>query len=81
MGLVSVFMTNAGDMTVADVKEWLKAVEDLGIPDETRLESATLKITYRAPHVAKIECGDCAPQNAHVGFTCFETACDHEKEN
>jgi hypothetical protein len=81
MGVVDVYMTNSGDMTVGDVKEWLKAVEDLGIPDDARLTNTTLKLTYRVPHVSQIECGDCAPEKKHVGFTAFETACDREKEN
>lgn len=82
MGLVTVYMTYAGDMTVGDVKSWLQKVEELGIPDNTRLESGMLKISYRTPVVQSIECGDCAPQRQHTGYTLFSRTCEEvEKED
>lgn len=82
MGLVTVYMTNSGDMTIGDVKKWLEKIEELDIPDDTRLENGMLKISYRAPLVDSIECGDCSPQKKHLGYTLFSKGCEEiEKED
>ena len=45
---------------VRDVREWLKAVDDAGIPDDTEVEG-TLHLDYNLEpdKVERIECGDC----------------------
>lgn len=45
---------------VRDVREWLKAVDDAGIPDDTEVEG-TLHLDYdlEPNKVERIECGDC----------------------
>lgn len=59
---VFIFMeTPPGEPTyVSDVREWLYAIEDAGIPDDTEVEG-TLHLGFDREHpaVSKIECGDC----------------------
>lgn len=45
---------------VSDVRQWLYAIEDAAIPDDTEVEG-TLHLSYDREHnsVSKIECGDC----------------------
>ena len=75
VGVVSVFMSGASDTTIGDIREWLKQVDDLGIPDSTVLENCNLKVSYRASSVEKISCGDCSPQKEHLGFAVYGKKC------
>lgn len=45
---------------VSDVREWLKAIDDAGIPDDTEVEG-TLHLDYdlEPNKVERIECGEC----------------------
>lgn len=76
VGLVSVFMSGTCDTTVGDIREWLRQVDDLGIPDNTTMENCNLKVTYRASTVEKIFCSDCSPQKEHSGFVVYGKKCE-----
>lgn len=45
---------------VRDVRQWLKAVDRAGIPDDTEVEG-TLHLSFdiRNPNLERIECGEC----------------------
>lgn len=79
-GLASVYMINSYDATIADVRAWLDEVEKLGLPDDTRLESASLKVTIRSEHLELTECGDHVPPDAHKGIILFDGPCKKDEE-
>lgn len=75
MGYISIYSTNSSDMTVEDVRKWLKKIEELGIPGDTRLDNCILKLNYRVPVVSSTSCQDCAPELGHSGFAMFRSTC------
>lgn len=82
VGIISVYITNSGEMTIADVKRWIDKVDELGIPDDTALDNCSLKLSYRAPVVSRISCKDCLPDDVHTGFSVFGENCQiHEKKD
>ena len=66
---VFIFMqaTPGNPTYVSDVKEWLAAVEAVGIPDHTEIEG-TLHLSYdvRQAKVSLIECGECGTSDVLV---------------
>ena len=59
--IVSVYLKpSKNGYTIADVYEWLKEIEKLQIPLDTRLVDSSLALDYSIPiyGVDKIECGD-----------------------
>ena len=76
VGLVSIFMSGASDTTIGDIREWLRQVDELGIPDSTTMENCNLKVTYRASAVEKTICGECSPRKEHSGFVVYAKKCE-----
>ena len=76
-GFASVYMINSYDATIADVRAWLDEVQKLGLPDSTRLESATLKVTVRSENLELTECGD---HFTHQGIIMWNGPCKKDEE-
>lgn len=79
-GLASVYMINSQSVTIADVRKWLDEVQKLGLPDDTRLESATLKVTIRSEHLEMTECGDHLLDDPHPGIIMWSGPCKKDEE-
>jgi hypothetical protein len=62
---------------VSDVREWLKRVDRLGVPDNTEVEG-TLYLSYdiEEPYIERIECGGCGTKDILLTVhSCEETPC------
>jgi hypothetical protein len=62
---------------VSDVREWLKRVDRLGVPDDTEVEG-TLYLSYDIdePYTERIECGGCGKKDILLTVhSCQETPC------
>jgi hypothetical protein len=62
---------------VSDVREWLKRVDSLKVPDDTEIEG-TLHLTYDIdePYTERIECGGCGEKDILLTVhSCEETPC------
>lgn len=79
-GLASVYMINSSDATISDVREWLDQVEKLGFPPDTRLDSATLKVTLRSENIEVTRCDEHSSESAHYGVVMFDGNCKKDKE-
>ena len=79
-GLASVYMINSYDATIADVRAWLDEVQKLGLPDNTRLESANLKVSIRSEHLEMTECGDHLVTDQHPGIIMWSGPCKKDEE-
>jgi hypothetical protein len=53
-------------VTVGDVREWLRKVDDLKLPEDTEVEGALfLNIDYEDSLITRISCGECIPDCNH----------------
>jgi len=62
---------------VSDVREWLKRVDSLKVPDNTEIEG-TLYLSYDIdePYIERIECGGCGTKDILLTVhSCEETPC------
>jgi hypothetical protein len=62
---------------VSDVREWLKRVDRLGVPDDTEVEG-TLHLSFDIdnPYTERIECGGCGKKDILLTVhSCEETPC------
>jgi hypothetical protein len=62
---------------VSDVREWLKRVDRLGVPDDTEVEG-TLHLSFDIddPYTERIECGGCGTKDILLTVhSCEETPC------
>ena len=62
---------------VSDVREWLKRVDSLKVPDDTEVEG-TLYLSYdiKEPYIERIECGGCGTKDILLTVhSCEETPC------
>lgn len=62
---------------VSDVREWLKNVDRLGVPDDTEVEG-TLHLSFdiNEPYTERIECGGCGEKDILLTIhSCEETPC------
>jgi hypothetical protein len=62
---------------VSDVREWLKRVDSLKVPDNTEIEG-TLYLSYdiEEPYIERIECGGCGTKDILLTVhSCEETPC------
>jgi hypothetical protein len=62
---------------VGDVREWLKKVDMLKIPDDTEIEgSLYLDYDIKDPYIERIECGGCGEKDVLLTIhSCEETPC------
>jgi hypothetical protein len=62
---------------VKDVREWLKTVDRLGVPDEAEIEGTLhLSVDIRNPYIERIECGGCGSKDVLLTVhSCEETPC------
>lgn len=61
---ISIYLSPQTCLTVADIKQWLQAVSNIGVPDDHPLYVAELGLDYviDAHSITQISCGQCQPQ-------------------
>jgi len=63
------------NLTVADVREWLRLVDELDLDDSTVLNMSTLRVIVKTTNIEPLSCGDCEPQIAHAGHSLWLKEC------
>lgn len=66
---------SGSNLTVADVREWLRCIDELGLDDNTPLNMSVLKTTIKTSCVEPVTCGDCVPKVEHTGHTLWFSEC------